>query len=332
MDMRALIAKLTALEEESSKDKDYDHDSLDKDDVDYIAKNSKDSDDEEYEPGEEDKEVKESKDSKNFDWEAHDKKLDATGRYNRKEDDDFLNDMPDENDDCWVKPKKEKVKDKVKESYSDYDDADYSYDDAYSSMTDDVNDIMDDALEAAKHGNIEKAEHLRHKALVAAGGSLQLRNKINDVDFEEYYNEYGEPENDMEESAMLGECGGDSMPVQSQNDTVSMTINMSGSGKGGIHDILDVIRNIEKGNPVGNNPVPPVGDKELNRDATMIIGSEQLEDDLSSAYSNSPNEKYSTLKSIAGAGPGFGKQPHTMSPALDIKTKLESLYQFVKSR
>jgi len=223
MDMRALIAKLTSLEEESKKDKDYDHDSLDDKDVDYIEKNSKEEDDDEHEPSEDDVDSRD-----------------------------------------------------VKES-------------------------------------VESSE-----------------------------------EDDEDNEKELEECGGGeitTIPAQhgmEQQDNVSMTINMSGSGKGGIHDILDVIRNIEKGNPsrMGSDNILPVGDKELNKDATMIIGNDQsdrLEDD----FSNSPDVKYASLKHITNPPSNdmhspMNKQGRAMSPMLDktesLKAKLESLYSFIKGK
>lgn len=233
MDMRDLIAKLTSLEEESSKDKDYDHDSFDKDDEDYIEKNSKEDEEDEYEAGEEDKEVKESVD-------------------NSEDEDD---------------------------------------------------------------------------------------------------------EEDESSEKELEECGGGEITTipghsMEQTDSVSMTLNMSGSGKGGIHDILDVIRNLEKGKDGSAIASPdsmslPVGDKELNKDATMIIGTSNgpesdmhdKHSELEDEFSNSPNVKYSALKHITQSGNDLhhdGHRVHTAQPPLNqseaVKAKLESLYQFIKNK
>lgn len=160
------------------------------------------------------------------------------------------------------------------------------------------------------------------------------------------------------EEQELEECGGEmtSIPMHSseQQDTVSMTINMSGSGKGGIHDILDVIRNIEKGKDGGLSAFDkhdslPVGDKELNKDATMIIGTSSDMDrdsdhdmDMDSrheeSFVNEPGVKYAALKHIMPSGDDMHKSKDMYSRAqpgdnpMAIKEKLESLYKFVKSK
>ncbi len=233
MNMKELIAKMTAIEESAKSEKEYDHDSLDKDDIDYIDKKSKeDKDEKEYESGEE-----------------------------------------DEDSDKEVK---------------------------------------------------ESVEH--------------------------------DEEDDEDEEETVKECGGamTSMPMQSdQQDSVSMTINMSGSGKGGIHDILDVIRNLEKGKDGGLGSLGgrdnslPVGDKELNKDATMIIGTSDGHDDMDSgmddehhdeSFGNEPGVKYAALKHIMPSGDDMHKSKDMYSRAqpgdnpMAIKEKLESLYKFVKSK
>lgn len=171
--------------------------------------------------------------------------------------------------------------------------------------------------------------------------------------------EEDESDDDKGEEQELEECGGEmmSMPTSGQQDTVSMTINMSGSGKGGIHDILDVIRNIEKGKDglgsMGGQEPLPVGDKELNKDATMIIGtSSDIEGDADQdmdhdmdrdvhhdeSFVNSPEVKYAALKHILPSGDDMHKSKDMYSRAqpgdnpMAIKEKLESLYKFVKSK
>jgi hypothetical protein len=152
--------------------------------------------------------------------------------------------------------------------------------------------------------------------------------------------------------ASLGECGGEitAIPMSSSqsDDTVSMTINMSGSGKGGIHDILDVIRNIENGKDGGSNAGGilgigghqlPVGDKEINhQDTDMVIGAQDLEDDLNRNLPNSPHERYSSLKDITASGDDMHKSKDMYARAqpgdnaMAVKERLESLYHFVKSK
>ncbi len=44
----------------------------------------------------------------------------------------------------------------------------------------------------------------------------------------------------------MEECGMDMMPpAPKQTDSVTMSVNMNGSGKGGIRDLMDILRNIE---------------------------------------------------------------------------------------
>jgi hypothetical protein len=47
---------------------------------------------------------------------------------------------------------------------------------------------------------------------------------------------------------LTGECGGMMSPMSApkQSDSVTMNVSMNGSGAGGIKDLLDILRNIEK--------------------------------------------------------------------------------------
>jgi len=49
------------------------------------------------------------------------------------------------------------------------------------------------------------------------------------------------------EDSLANECGPDMGSSSSQPDNVSMNVNMSGSGSGGIKDLLDILRNLESG-------------------------------------------------------------------------------------
>lgn len=183
-----------------------------------------------------------------------------------------------------------------------------------------------------------------------------LKDKEDKDKDEKELDESVETENDedsLEEcDASLGECGGrgeiTAIPMSSSHsdDSVSMTINMSGSGKGGIHDILDVIRNIENGKDdqsgggllsIGGHQLP-VGDKEINQDADVIIGTQELEDDLNRNLPNSPHERYSSLRDITASGDDMHKSKDMYSRAqpgdnaMAVKERLESLYHFVKSK
>lgn len=130
----------------------------------------------------------------------------------------------------------------------------------------------------------------------------------------------------------IKECGNDMSigmpPVSKQDDQVSMTINMSGSGSGGIKDILNILRNIEDGGSTGS----PDAGREIDK---MIIAS----DDMGEDYANSPDEQYSMLKDIIKSGNDLHRSKDSYSDApyrgdnpMALKAKMESLYNFVKSR
>jgi DNA-directed RNA polymerase subunit delta len=132
----------------------------------------------------------------------------------------------------------------------------------------------------------------------------------------------------LNESQCMQECGGDAPTMapslQKQDDQVSMSVNMSGSGSGGIKDILNILRNIENGGEHGEHD-----------GAMMIIDDEPEFED----FANAPDEKYSSLKDIIRSGDDLHKSKHSYSDKpyhgdnpMAVKEKLESLYNFVKSR
>lgn len=128
----------------------------------------------------------------------------------------------------------------------------------------------------------------------------------------------------------IKECGDDlsmGMPtISKQDDQVSMTLNMSGSGSGGIKDILNILRNIEDGGSTDGS----------SRDIdTMLIST----DDMGEEYANSPDEQYSMLKDIIKSGNDMHRSKDSYSDApyrgdnpMALKAKMESLYNFVKNR
>lgn len=121
----------------------------------------------------------------------------------------------------------------------------------------------------------------------------------------------------------LGECGGE-IPPTKQQDSVSMTVNMSGSGTGGMKDLLSVLRDIE------NKPsLPALGPSD---DKAMIVDTEE-------EFANEPNEKFASIKDIMKSGndlhkskDSFSDKPYRGDNPMAVKKQLESLYQFVKSR
>lgn len=62
---------------------------------------------------------------------------------------------------------------------------------------------------------------------------------------------------------LTGECGGSMMPMSApkQSDSVTMNVSMNGSGAGGIKDLLDILRNIEKS-----------GDMDAGHDDDVLFG------------------------------------------------------------
>ena len=143
----------------------------------------------------------------------------------------------------------------------------------------------------------------------------------------------------LSEECDMTECGGDSasvsMPasVSKQDDSVSMTVNMSGSGSGGIKDILDILRNIESGSSSSGSS----NDRARDTDVGMIVAT-QSEPEFEKLQ-NAPNERYSALKDIIKSGndlhrskDSYSDMPYRGDNPMAIKAKLESLYNFVKSK
>lgn len=89
----------------------------------------------------------------------------------------------------------------------------------------------------------------------------------------------------------IGECG--MMPQPGQSDSVNMNVTMSGSGQGGIRDLLAVLKNIETGSdePAGND--------------TVVIGSDDIADvekDLDDSYDNEPNTEVAGIDAVTPTG------------------------------
>lgn len=151
-------------------------------------------------------------------------------------------------------------------------------------------------------------------------------------DYEEYEESNRNNSPSLNEGYVTNECGGDMPPspqLQKQDDQVSMTVNMSGSGSGGIKDILDILRNIESGSNDHH-----MGDDDDDGEIMIIDDEPEMEE-----YANTPEEKYSTLRSIIRSGDDMHKskqsysdKPYHGDNPMAVKEKLESLYKFVKSR
>ena len=90
------------------------------------------------------------------------------------------------------------------------------------------------------------------------------------------------------------ECGMAPMPPQSgQQDSVNMNVTMSGSGKGGIRDLLAVLKDIEAGPATGSD------------DGAVIIGGPEIADvekEIEDSYNNEPNEEVAGINAVTPTG------------------------------
>ena len=114
-----------------------------------------------------------------------------------------------------------------------------------------------------------------------------------------------------------------------QPDSVSINVNINGSGKGGIKDILDVLRNIENtrsSSEVTELPMPFV--------ISTHTGNSEVEKE---GLANSPDPKYADSNIISGddlnkSKKSFSNMPYRGDNPMAIKSRLESLYSKIKSR
>ena len=136
------------------------------------------------------------------------------------------------------------------------------------------------------------------------------------------------------EEVIADECGMGPMDPMKQQDNVSMSINMNGSGTGGIRDLLDILRDIENGGPDETS----LGDLVGKMGKENPLGGMEIAVD---EYANEPNEMYGTTDDAMPAGDDMHK-PHGAYPATQlgdnpmavqrIQERLESLYQDIKGR
>lgn len=139
------------------------------------------------------------------------------------------------------------------------------------------------------------------------------------------------------EEMVSNECGPD-MPSSGQQDNVSMNVNMSGSGSGGIRDLINILKNIEGehgggddlGDLIGKMDHPHDDDHgDMSREKAVVIGDNIPVDE----YANEPDE---TTMPLPMAGNDLHK-PHGNYPATQpgdnpmavarIRETLEKLYQ-----
>jgi hypothetical protein len=143
----------------------------------------------------------------------------------------------------------------------------------------------------------------------------------------------------VDECGMMGSMGSSS---QDQQDSVNMSINMSGSGSGGIRDLLDILRNLEDG---GDNPeVDDLGDLLGKMDGepdskVAMIGTKMPVDE----FANEPDEMYADVSDVTPTGNDMhskgGEAPKVNGGGnpmgVDeeaLLARLASLYESIKSR
>lgn len=122
----------------------------------------------------------------------------------------------------------------------------------------------------------------------------------------------------------IDECGGmmSQMSASKQSDSVTMNVSMNGSGKGGIRDLIDVLKNIDQA--TGDN----------SDDGKMVIGMEE--------FANEPNEMTAGVAAVTPTGDDLASKGaeaekvngggNPMGIDESLVARLADLYQEVKSR
>jgi hypothetical protein len=127
------------------------------------------------------------------------------------------------------------------------------------------------------------------------------------------------------------ECG---MPpsmadAPKQQDSVTMSVNMNGSGSGGIADLMAILRKIENSAPEGGDEMDMLVKKLPGFD--NFVGGEQ--------FANEPDEVYKNVDAVINPPSNGLNEPTQSYPAaaggdnpMNIKPRLESLYNQIKNR
>lgn len=222
--------------------------------------------------------------------------------------------------------------DKIVDEYS----GDDSEDDGQPSSYDEYQDLH--GGDDWDHGQYEGNEFSGALAKAKASGESEF-----EVDGKRYQ---VKEDGSIEECGMMGGMG-PSEPMK-QQDSVTMNVNMSGSGKGGIRDLLDVLRNIEN----------KTGDVDSGPDVLVKKDSDDMPPELKSMgmaldddFANEPDEMYKDMDSMMQTGDDLhskgaeapkvngGGNPRQITsgttfslPKGDLKIKLENLYNEIKNR
>jgi hypothetical protein len=164
-------------------------------------------------------------------------------------------------------------------------------------------------------------------------------------------------------SAMMGMNPSPPEPMK-QQDSVTMNVSMNGSGAGGIRDLMAILKNIDdvKSSPPLSNPTMSMDRDEIDVGEPERFGDDDMEDMLKKKsgmdmipidddYENEPDEMYGNMDSVTGTGDDIhskgaeapkvngGGNPMKVTsgetfklPSGDLKIRLESLYNDIKSR
>jgi hypothetical protein len=133
---------------------------------------------------------------------------------------------------------------------------------------------------------------------------------------------------------LVDECGGmmpsSSLESPKQQDSVTMSVSMNGSGAGGIADLLSVLRKIEDG---GSSSGPDEMDVLIKKEPGFdnFINKE--------TFANEPDEVYKDIDAVINPPSNGINEPTKSYPAtaggdnpMNVKTRLESLYNQIKNR
>jgi len=190
------------------------------------------------------------------------------------------------------------------------------------------------------------------------------------MNFSELYKKIADLDNrPMTESDTVESCGSPmgSSPI-AQQDTVSVSVNMNGSGAGGIRDLMAILKNIENtdgdmpdmphmdistpGDMTGDLMDPTDMDSADDEDAlsqimrlsgkpTMLPGNDGMDgaEKPQEGFVNQPDENYSDISALTHDNAGGLNQPHKQykkeypgdNPmAESVKNKLLNKYQSYK--
>jgi hypothetical protein len=124
------------------------------------------------------------------------------------------------------------------------------------------------------------------------------------------------------------------MGMPKQQDNVNMNVTMSGSGQGGIRDLLNVLKDIQSGGSDDMEDPEIIMKKMSPSDLEPVLSQEE--------FANEPDEVYSDIDAVTGSGTDLnrsktmypnsyrmGDNPMAMESLVD---RLSGLYEEIKNR